>query len=137
MIVADDASIARILGESRNIAVVGLSPKPERPSHGVARYLLGVGYRIIPVNPGQRQLLGLTCYSSLIEVPEPIDVVDCFRRSEDMPALAKQAVAVGAKVLWMQLGVISEEAAAIAAAGGLQVVMDRCTKIEHARLIRG
>jgi len=137
MIVADDASIARILGESRSIAVVGLSPKPERPSHGVARYLLGVGYRIIPVNPGQRQLLGLTCYSSLIEVPEPIDVVDCFRRSEDMPALAEQAVAVGAKVLWMQLGVISEEAAAIAAAGGLQVVMDRCTKIEHAHLIRG
>jgi predicted CoA-binding protein len=129
----DDAAIGRILKTSRTIAVVGLSPKPERPSHGVARYLLAQGYDVIPVNPGQREILGLKCYANLGEIPRPVDIVDCFRRSADMPAIAAQAVAIGARVLWMQLGVENDAAAATATAAGLTVIMDRCIKIEHAR----
>ena len=129
----DDAEIGRILESSRTIAVVGLSPKPERPSHSVARYLLAQGYDVIPVNPGQREILGLKCYANLGDIPRAVDIVDCFRKSADMPPIAAQAVAIGAKVLWMQLGIESDEAAATATAAGLSVVMDRCIKIEHAR----
>jgi predicted CoA-binding protein len=135
MIVDDDAGIARILRDTRSIAVVGLSPKPERPSHGVARYLLAAGYRVIPVNPGQREILGLKCYPSLLEIPDSVDLVDCFRRAEDIPPIAEQAIAIGAKTLWLQLGIIHRPAAERAAAAGLAVVMDRCSKIEHARLL--
>lgn len=129
----DDAEIGRILKTSRSIAVVGLSPKPERPSHGVARYLLAQGYDVIPVNPGQREILGLKCYANLGEIPRRVDIVDCFRKSADMLPIAAQAVAIGARVLWMQLGVENDAAAATAMAAGLTVVMDRCIKIEHAR----
>ena len=123
------------LSNSKTIAVVGLSDKPHRASHQVARYLLDHGYTVIPVNPTLSRVLGQAAYASLADVPVKVDMVDCFRRSEEMPSLAEQAVAIGADVLWMQLGVVSDEAAAIASEAGLKVVMDRCTKIEHARLI--
>jgi predicted CoA-binding protein len=134
MIVDDDAGIARILRQARTIAVIGLSPKPERPSHAVARYLIGAGYKVIPVNPGQKEILGQKCFASLLEIREPIDIVDCFRRSEEMLPVAEQAIAAGARVLWMQLGIVSQAAADRAAAARLDVVMNRCSKIEHARM---
>lgn len=131
-----DTLLHDCLSNSRTIAVVGLSDKPHRASHQVGKYLLDHGYTVIPVNPTVSEVLGQTAYASLADVPVSIDMVDCFRRSEEMASLAEQAVEVGARVLWMQLGVISEEAAAIARKAGLQVVMDRCTKIEHARLLQ-
>jgi predicted CoA-binding protein len=130
--------IARILLDHRIIAVVGLSDKPERASHHVAEYLQRVGYRIVPVNPAcaGKSVLGEPCYASLIEAaaaiaPEKIGIVDCFRRSEEILPVAQEAVAIGAPVVWMQQGVINEEAAALARGAGLQVVMDSCLKIEH------
>ena len=117
--------------------MVGLSANWYRPSYFAAKYLLDHGFRVIPVTPVYEEVLGQQCYPTLADVPEPIDVVDCFRRAEEIPALAEQAIAVRAKVLWMQLGVINEEAAQIAVDGGLQVVMDRCMKIEYARLFGG
>jgi hypothetical protein len=115
---------------------VGLSNKTERPSYRVAAYLQSAGYRVIPVNPGLSEVLGEKAYPSLADVPPDIliDMVDCFRREADMPEIAKAAVARGAKSLWMQLDIKSAAAAATATAAGLDVVMDRCTKIEHARL---
>jgi predicted CoA-binding protein len=133
----DIPSLRRILAESRTIAVVGLSQNWHRPSNFAAKYLKHHGYRIIPVNPAYDEVLGEKCYASLADIPEPVDVVDCFRRSEDIPPLAEQAIAIGAKVLWLQLGVINLEAAERARAAGLDVVMDRCIKIEHARLMGG
>ena len=127
-----DDTINRIL-KMRTIAVVGLSPKPERASHDVARYLLSQGYKIIPVNPVQEEILGLKCYPNLSAIPEPVDLVDVFRRPEHCPPIAKEAVAIGAKALWLQLGIANDEAARIASDGGLLVVMDRCIKIEHGR----
>ena len=129
--------LRRILTEARTIAVVGLSQNWHRPSNFAAKYLQDHGYRIIPVNPVYDEILGEHCYPTLSDVPEPIDVVDCFRRPEEIPALARQAVEIGAKVLWMQLGIVSGEGAAIARAAGLDVVADRCMKIEHARLFGG
>jgi predicted CoA-binding protein len=117
--------------------VVGLSANWYRPSYFAAKYLQGHGYRIIPVNPNYREVLGEKCYPNLAAIPDAVDVVDCFRKAEEMPPLAREAVAKGAKVLWMQLGIRSDEAAAIAAAAGLEVVMDRCVKIEHARIMGG
>ena len=134
---ADIASLRRILAETRSIAVVGLSPNWQRPSNFAAKYLQHHGYRIIPVNPAYDQVLGEKCYASLADIPEPVDVVDCFRRAADIPPLAEAAIAIGAKVLWLQLGVINLEAAQRARAAGLEVVMDRCIKIEHARLMGG
>ncbi len=134
MIVSDDAGIRRILQQHNVIAMVGLSPKPERPSHGVARYLLANGYTVIPVNPGQREILGQPCYARLADIPVTVDMVDVFRNSADVPPVAAEAIAIGAKSLWLQLGVIHPEAAGQAAAAGLDVVMDRCPKIEHTRL---
>ena len=127
-------TIAQILHETRTIAVVGLSPRPERDSHDVARYLQRQGYRIIPVNPNIDAVLGERAYPDLLSIPEPIDMVDVFRRSEEVEPIAEQAVAIGAKVLWLQLDVVNEAAAAVATAGGLDVVMDRCTLQEHQRL---
>ncbi len=127
-----DQSIDRIMAMS-TIAVVGLSPKEERASNGVARYLLEHGYRIIPVNPVQEEILGQKCYPNLAAIDEPVDVVDVFRRPEHCPPIAEQAVAIGAKALWLQLGIASDEAAQVAEAGGLLVVMDHCMKMEHAR----
>ena len=133
----DVATLRRLLDESGSVAVVGLSDKPHRPSHFVGKYLLDHGYTVYPVNPTRERILGRRSYPTLADIGEPVDMVDCFRRAEEMPALAREAVEIGAKVLWMQLGVISEEAAEIARAGGLEVVMDRCTKIEHARIFGG
>jgi predicted CoA-binding protein len=125
---SDDA-LRRLLESARTIAVVGASSNPERPSHGIVQFLLGHGFRVIPVNPRERQVLGQRSYPSLLDVPEPVDVVDVFRRSEETPAVAEQAVRIGARALWLQLGVVNEEAAATAAAGGLTVVMDRCIAV--------
>jgi len=130
----DDERIRILLESARTIAVVGLSPRPARASHQVARYLMAVGYRVIPVNPGFAEILGQRCFPDLPAVPEPIDIVDCFRRSEYIEPIAADAVAVGAKVLWLQLGVVNEAAANIAARAGLTVVVDRCIKIDHAAL---
>lgn len=137
MIVDDVAGIRRILKNSRTIAVVGLSANWWRPSYFAAKYMQEYGHRIIPVNPMYTEVLGEKCFASLAEVPEQIDIVDCFRKSEEMPALAEQAIAMGAGCLWMQLGVANAAAAAIASKAGLDVVADRCVKIEHARLFGG
>lgn len=133
----DIPTLRRILKQNRTIAVVGLSSKWYRPSFFAAKYLQQHGYRIIPVNPAYDEVLGERCYPDLAAVPEPIDVVDCFRKREDIPPLAEQAIRIGARVLWLQLGVIHEAAAERARAAGLDVVMDRCMKIEHARLFGG
>ena len=125
-----------ILNSSRVVAVVGLSPKPDRPSYRVASYLKGKGYKIIPVNPGAEEILGVPSYPDLSSVPEPVDVVDIFRRSEDVPAIVEEAIEIGAKAVWMQEGVISDEAAARAEEAGLLVVMDRCMLKEHQKLQR-
>ena len=127
----------RILEQYRRIAMVGLSANPFRPSHFAAIYLIAEGYDVIPVNPREKLILGRTCYASLREVPAPVEVVDIFRESSAVPAIVEDAIAVGAKVIWMQLGVIHDEAAERARQAGLQVVMDRCMKIEHARFFGG
>ncbi len=128
------SDIKQIFSLCKTIAVVGLSDNPSRPSHGVARYLQQQGFRVIPVNPKLSEVLGEKCYASLRDVPIKIDMVDGFRRSEEMLPIAQDAVAIGAKCLWMQIGVVNEAAASIARHAGLRVVMDRCTKIEHARI---
>ena len=130
--VSTEAAIDKIL-TLHTIAVVGLSPKAERPSHGVARYLLAQGYRIIPVNPAHEEILGLKCYPSLKEVLEPVEVVDVFRRTEYAVPLAEEAVAIGAKAFWLQLGIVNDEALQLVEAAGLLVVQNRCIKIEHER----
>ncbi|MBW3632483.1 MAG: CoA-binding protein [Chloroflexi bacterium] len=129
----------RILQENHRIAMVGLSADPMRPSHFAAIYMKSEGYDIIPVNPRYAggTILGQPVYSSLEDIPEPVDIVDVFRRRDEVPGIARSAAAIGAKVLWMQLGVINDEAARIAADAGLEVVMDRCVKIEHARFFGG
>lgn len=129
-----DAEIRSVYDEAKTIAVVGLSSDPWRPSHGVAEYLQSRGYRIIPVNPNENEVLGEKAYASLSEVPEAIDVVDVFRRPEATPDIAREAVAVGAKVLWLQDGVINEEAKRIGEEGGLKVFMDMCMSREGRRL---
>ncbi|MBB4911902.1 CoA-binding protein [Actinophytocola algeriensis] len=131
----DLAVIERLVHESRTVAVVGLSANPARPSFGIARYLVSAGLTVFPVNPALTSWQGLTAYSSLADVPEHIDVVDVFRRPEHAPGIAKDAVDVGAGALWLQLGVISPEAAVIAADGGLDVVMDRCLAVEHREVV--
>jgi len=133
----DINTLRRILKQNRTIAMVGLSANWWRPSYFAAKYLQERGYQIIPVNPQYKEVLGEKCYPTLRDVPVAIDVVDCFRKSEEIPALAEEAVAIGAKVLWLQLGVINHEAAARARQAGLEVVMDRCMKIEHGRLFGG
>jgi hypothetical protein len=135
--VDDIAGLRRILAQSRVIAVVGLSADWYRPSYFAAKYLQEHGYRIVPVNPKYNEILSERCYPSVAAIPDAIDVVDCFRKSDDIPPLAREAVAKGAKVLWMQLGIRNAEAAAIAAAAGLDVVENRCMKIEHGRLLGG
>jgi predicted CoA-binding protein len=123
---------AEILADARTIAVVGASPKPDRPSHGVMRYLLEQGYRCIPVRPrGCDEVLGVPCVRALAEIEEPIDLVDVFRRPEACPDVAIEAVAAGARSLWLQLGIVSPEARRIAEAAGIDYVEDECTKIVH------
>ena len=136
-IVDDIAGLRRILLRSRTLAIVGLSTQWHRPSHFAAKYMCDHGYRIFPVNPRYDEVLGQRCYPDLRSVPEPIDIVDCFRKAEEIPAIADAAIAIGAKVLWMQLGIVNHEAAQRASAAGLDVVMNRCVKIEHARILGG
>jgi predicted CoA-binding protein len=131
---ADPQVIAAILKNYRVVAVVGLSPKPDRPSYRVAEYLKQHGYLIIPVNPGQREILGEKCYPSLKDIPFPVEVVDIFRNVEAIPAIVEEAIEAGAKAVWMQLDLVEPESARKARNAGLQVVMDRCLKVEHARL---
>ena len=128
----------KILADARTIAVVGASPRPDRPSHAVMRYLLEQGYRCIPVRPLDcDDVLGVPCVASLADVDEPIDVVDVFRRSDAVARHAREAVAVGARALWLQLGLVSSEARAIASQAGLDYVEDACTAVVHRELVRG
>ena len=131
---SESETIQQILSESHNIAVVGLSDKPDRASYDVASYLQSHGYRIIPINPALKDVLGEKAYPNLSAVPETIDVVDIFRKSEDVGPIVDEAIKVGAPVVWMQLGIINEEAAAKARAAGLDVVMNHCMKREYKRL---
>ncbi len=134
---SDIPTLRRILGQTRTIAVVGLSADWFRPSYFAAKYMQEHGYRIIPVNPKYPEILGEKCYKSLADIPDKVDMVDCFRKSEDIVPIAHQAIAIGARALWQQLGVENREADALVRAAGLDSVMDRCVKIEHARLFGG
>ena len=129
-----DQELKALLTSSTTIAMVGASSNPEKASHGVMQKLQRAGYRVIPVNPRESEVLGERSYPSLIDVPERIDIVDVFRRAEDAPAIADDAVTIGAKALWLQIGIVSDEAAARARAGGLIVVMDACIGATHALL---
>lgn len=131
------SKLRRILKYGKTIAVVGLSANWWRPSYFAAKYMQSHGYRIIPVNPQYTEVLGEKCYKSLSDIPEKVDIVDCFRKSEEIPPLADEAIKIGAKCLWMQLGVHSDAARKKAEAAGLDVVDNRCVKIEHARLFGG
>jgi predicted CoA-binding protein len=131
MQLAPVATLQQIFSDYTTIAVVGLSPKTNRPSNQVASYLQQAGYRIIPVNPGQSTILGQQCYPDLRSVPEPVEVVDIFRRSDQVEPIVRDAIAIGAQVIWMQQGIINEEAAALAEQAGLTVIMDRCMKVDH------
>jgi predicted CoA-binding protein len=139
--VDDIPGLRRILATHKVIAVVGLSADWFRPSYFAAKYMLEHGYTVIPVNPRYDVILGQRCYKSLREIPVKVDIVDCFRKTADIVPIivpiAEEAIAIGAKVLWQQLGVTNAEAAAKAEAAGLETVMDRCVKIEHARLFGG
>jgi uncharacterized protein len=136
-IVDDIAGLRRILAQTRTIAVVGLSANWYRPSYFAAKYMQDHGYRIVPVNPAYTEVLGERCYPTLAAIPGPVDLVDCFRKPGEIVPIAHEAIAKGAKVLWMQLGIRNDEAAQIASDAGLDVVMDRCVKIEHARILGG
>ena len=131
--------LRHILGTCKTLAVVGLSPQWHRPSFFAAKYMQGHGYRIVPINPSASEILGERCYPSVTAAAQDlrIDMVDCFRKTADIGPIADEAIAVGAKCLWQQIGVVNEDAAAKARAAGLDTVMDRCVKIEHARLFGG
>ena len=131
----DSLTIQRLLNTASTIAIVGLSSNELRASYFVGYYLKRHGYRVIPVNPRETQILGERCYPSLLDVPEPVDIVNVFRAPDALPGIARDAVAIHAKALWCQFGVINEEGARIAEDGGVPVIMDRCLKIEHARYI--
>jgi predicted CoA-binding protein len=133
----DSDKLRRILKGSRTIAVVGLSAQWHRPSYFAAKYMQEHGYRVIPVNPTYPEILGEKSYKRLADIPGKVDVVDCFRKSAEIPMLAEEAIAIGAKVLWMQLGVENAQARALAEAAGLEVVENRCVKIEHGRFFGG
>jgi uncharacterized protein len=128
---------AELLAEARTIALVGASPRPARPSNSVMRYLLDVGYRVIPVRPLVREVLGIPCVASLGEIDEPIDLVDVFRRAEFCPDVTRQAVAAGAKAVWLQLGIVSPESRRIAEEAGIDYVENECTAIVHGRIAAG
>jgi len=135
---ADDIpTLRRILKSAKTVAVVGLSAEWHRPSYFAAKYMQEHGYRVVPVNPRYESILGERCYARLEDIPEPVDIVDVFRKAADVPPIARSAVAIGASCLWQQLGVMNAEADATARAAGLDSVMDRCVKIEHARLFGG
>jgi predicted CoA-binding protein len=135
---ADDiSSLRRILREARTIAVVGLSAEWHRPSYFAAKYMQEHGHRIIPVNPRYTEILGERCYPALTDIPSSVDMVDVFRRTADVLPIAREAIAIGARCLWQQIGVCNEEAARLVEVAGLDAVMNRCVKIEHARLFGG
>ncbi len=138
VVAPEDRELRILLGDARTIAVVGLSSRPDRPSHDVAAFLQARGYRIVPVNPRETEVLGEPAFASLRDIPKevPIDVVDVFRRAEDTPPIARDAVAIGAKVLWLQDGIISDDAYRIASEGGLDVIMGVCIKRTTQRLDR-
>jgi predicted CoA-binding protein len=131
-----DPEMAALLRASRTIAVVGLSHKRSRPSYGVSEYMQNAGYRIIPVNPLETEVLGEKAYATLEEIPEPVDLVDVFRRSEFVPEIVESAIRIGAKAIWLQEDVVHEQAATRGREAGLTVVMDRCILREHRRLLR-
>ena len=131
MQLAPIVTIKKILAEFNKIAVVGLSPKAGRPSNQVALYMQQVGFDIIPVNPGQSEILGEICYPDLLSIPERVDVVNIFRRSDHVEPVVRDAIAIGAKVVWMQQGIVNEDAARLAEEAGLTVIMDRCLKVDH------
>jgi predicted CoA-binding protein len=133
----DSEKLRRILRTTRSIAVVGLSAQWHRPSYFAAKYLQDHGYRIVPVNPMYDEVLGEKCYKSLREIPEPVDMVDCFRKSAEIPRIAEDAIAIGAKVLWMQLGVENAQARRAPRRPACEVVENRCVKIEHGRFYGG
>lgn len=133
----NDQMLKEILLSAKTIASVGLSSNPQKESYGVVLYLKNHGYRIIPVNPSAAEIMGEKAYPDLSSVPEKIDVVQIFRKPEDVPPVVEEAIKVGAKVVWMQEGIVNEEAAAMARAAGLQVVMDACMRVNHRRLIGG
>ena len=133
----DIEDLRRILSEYKRVAVVGLSADWSRPSNFAAKYLLDHGFEVIPVNPKYDEILGQKCYADLEDIPTPVDIVDLFQRVDRIPPFVDQAIKIGAKVVWMQLGIIHEEAAQKARDAGLEVVMDRCMKIEYARLFGG
>jgi uncharacterized protein len=133
----DLTTLRRILRTCRTVAVVGLSNEWHRPSYFVAKYLLQHGYQVIPVNPRYQEVLGQRCYPSLDAIEGKVDMVDVFRRTDDVLTIAKQAIQIGAKCLWQQIGVVNEEAQALAQQAGMDAVMNRCVKIEHARLFGG
>jgi predicted CoA-binding protein len=129
-----DPELKQLLTDATTIAMVGASSNPDKASYGIMQKLQSVGYKVIPVNPRETEILGERSYPSLAEVPGPIDIVDVFRRAEDTPGIADEAVKVGAKALWLQTGIVSEDAAARATAGGLTVVMDACIGATHSLL---
>ncbi len=133
-VMVTDEDLRKILATTKTIAVVGLSNKPDRPSYGIAKYLKDAGYKIVPVNPTINEALGERAYPSLREVSESIDIIQIFRKSEDVPPIVDDAIAIGAKVVWMQLGIVNEESAARARAAGLKVVMDTCMRATHRTL---
>jgi predicted CoA-binding protein len=137
MPIDDIEGIRRVLSNYKTVAMVGLSANWHRPSNFAAKYLLDHGFNVIPVNPVYDEVLGQKCYPSLKDIPERVDLVDVFRKPEDVPPLVDETAAIGAKLLWLQLGVINHDAVAQAEAAGLEVVMDRCMKIEFARLFGG
>lgn len=128
--------IEAILRECKTVAIVGLSPNPSRPSHRVAVNTQANGYRIVPVNPNAEEVLGERCYPNLAAIPHSVELVDIFRRSEEVPVVVDEAIQVGAEAIWMQLGIVSEVSATLAEEAGLDVVMDRCTAIEHRNLVK-
>ena len=133
----DIEDLRRILNDYKRVAMVGLSDDWSRPSNFAAKYLLDHGFEVIPINPKYPEILGQKCYADLRDIPDPVDIVDLFQRVERIPAFVDQAIEIGAKVVWMQLGIIHEKAAQKACDAGLEVVMDRCMKIEYARLFGG
>src|SRR5215510_15111670 len=129
-----DQELKELLTNATTIAIVGASSNPDKASYGIMQKLLSVGYNVVPINPKETEILGQRSYPSLIDVPKPIDIVDVFRRAEDTPAIADDAITIGAKALWLQTGIASEDAAARAKAGGLMVVMDACIGATHSLL---
>ena len=125
-----------LMRDAKTIAVVGVSSRPDRASNEVAKYLIDAGYTVYLVNPSEDEIFGMPVYDSVLDLPEAVDIVDIFRRPADVPPVVEDAIAAHAKAVWMQLEIVNEEAAAAARAAGLDVVMDRCTKIEHAKLLR-